>query len=121
MLIGIAIYVALFRARWRFSTAEEIINSVGQISYVDLIVRVSIHVPAPSIAIAAAKAKGATTVGFSGSGGDLIQMVDIPISVASTFIPVIEEAHLILIHIICGEVEERLFSDSGVRIRTPDY
>jgi D-sedoheptulose 7-phosphate isomerase len=72
-------------------------------------------------AIAAAKANGATTVGFSGSGGDLIQAVDIPISVASTFIPVIEEAHLILIHIICGEVEERLFSESGVRIRTPDY
>jgi D-sedoheptulose 7-phosphate isomerase len=72
-------------------------------------------------AIQAAKANGATTVGFSGSGGDLNQLVDIPITVNSTFIPVIEEAHLILIHIICGEVEERLFSDTGVQIRTPDY
>jgi D-sedoheptulose 7-phosphate isomerase len=72
-------------------------------------------------AIRAAKVKGAITVGFSGSGGELNQIVDIPISVQSTFIPVIEEAHLILIHLICGEVEERLFSTSGVQIRTPDY
>ena len=72
-------------------------------------------------AIKTARAKGAVTVGFSGSGGNLNQQVDIPISVDSTFIPVIEEAHLILIHLICGEVEERLFSDSGVRIRAPDY
>jgi len=72
-------------------------------------------------AIHAAKDKGAVTVGFSGSGGELNQIVDIPITVHSTFIPVIEEAHLILIHIICGLVEERLFSNSGVQIRTPDY
>ncbi len=72
-------------------------------------------------AIQAAKDKGAITVGFSGSEGALNHSVDIPISVKSTFIPVIEEAHLILIHIICGEVEERLFSTTGVQIRTPDY
>ena len=72
-------------------------------------------------AIKVAKSNGAVTVGFSGSGGKLNQVVDIPISVQSTFIPVIEEAHLILIHIICGEVEERLFSGTGVQIRTPDY
>jgi D-sedoheptulose 7-phosphate isomerase len=72
-------------------------------------------------AIKEAKKRGAITVGFSGSGGELNQVVDIPITVDSTFIPVIEEAHLILIHLICGEVEERLFSTSGVQIRTPDY
>jgi D-sedoheptulose 7-phosphate isomerase len=72
-------------------------------------------------AIKSAKKLGAHTVGFSGSGGALNRIVDIPIAVQSTFIPVIEEAHLILIHLICGEVEERLFSKSGVQIRTPDY
>lgn len=72
-------------------------------------------------AMRAGKKKGALTVGFSGSGGMLNEIVDIPVSVQSTFIPVIEEAHLILIHIICGEVEQRLFSDTGVQIRTPDY
>jgi D-sedoheptulose 7-phosphate isomerase len=72
-------------------------------------------------AIEAATSKNAMTVGFSGSGGKLNQVVDIPISVQSTFIPVIEEAHLILIHLICGVVEERLFADTGVQIRTPDY
>jgi D-sedoheptulose 7-phosphate isomerase len=71
--------------------------------------------------IEAAKLNGATTIGFSGTQGKLKEIVDIPIIVDSTFTPVIEEAHLILIHIICGEVEEALFSDSGVRIRTPDY
>lgn len=72
-------------------------------------------------AIKAAKAIGATTVGFTGSAGDLKDLVDIPIAVQSTFTPVVEEAHLILIHIICGVVEERLFSETGVQIRTPDY
>lgn len=72
-------------------------------------------------AMKAAKQKHATTVGFSGTQGELKDIVDIPIVVDSTFTPVIEEAHLILIHIICGEVEEALFSESGVRIRTPDY
>ncbi|MGD8634136.1 MAG: SIS domain-containing protein [Anaerolineales bacterium] len=72
-------------------------------------------------AIEAAKKKKATTVGFSAMQGKLREIVDIPIIVNSTFTPVIEEAHLILIHIICGEVEEALFSGSGVRIRTPDY
>jgi D-sedoheptulose 7-phosphate isomerase len=68
-----------------------------------------------------AKNNGATTAGFSGNQGELKDIVDIPIIVDSTFTPVIEEAHLILIHIICGEVEESLFKDTGVRIRTPDY
>lgn len=72
-------------------------------------------------AIRAGKEQGALTVGFSGSGGKLNDTADIPISVGSGFIPVIEEAHLILIHIICGEVEQRLFSETGVQIRTPDY
>ena len=72
-------------------------------------------------AVHAAKAIGATTVGFSGSKGDLRNLVDISITVQSTFTPVIEEAHLMITHIICGEVEEKLFSESGVRMRTPDY
>ena len=72
-------------------------------------------------AIKAAQAFGATTVGFTGSAGDLKDMVDIPVAVKSTFTPVVEEAHLILIHIICGVVEERLFAETGVQIRTPDY
>lgn len=71
--------------------------------------------------IEAAKKKGATTGGFTGTQGKLRDMVEIPISVFSTYTPVIEEAHLILIHIICGEVEEGLFAETGVRIRTPDY
>lgn len=63
---------------------------------------------------------GATTVGFSGQVGRLKELVDLPVVVASSFTPTIEETHLILTHLICGRVEEALFGETGVRIRTPE-
>lgn len=65
----------------------------------------------------AARAAGATTIGFSGSGGKLKDEVDIALAVPTTDLTTVEELHLILTHLVCEEVEERLFAATGRRIR----
>jgi D-sedoheptulose 7-phosphate isomerase len=71
-------------------------------------------------ALEAARNSGATTIAFCGTSGEMKEVADIPIVVEASFTPTVEEAHLILIHLICGMVEERLFKDTGRRIRIPD-
>ncbi len=58
-------------------------------------------------AIIASKKNGAMTIGLTGgNGGDLRKLVDIPLIVASTSTPRIQEVHRIIIHMICELVEE---------------
>lgn len=57
-----------------------------------------------------AKEKGITTVGFTGlSGGAMKSLSDYLINVPSTDTPRIQESHIMLGHIICQLVEERIF------------
>lgn len=57
-----------------------------------------------------AKNKGMITVGFTGAtGGKLKAESDYLINVPSTDTPRIQESHILLGHIICQIVEERLF------------
>jgi D-sedoheptulose 7-phosphate isomerase len=59
-----------------------------------------------------ARIMGMKTVAFiGGKAGDLGEKVDIIISVPSTSTPRIQEAHIMLGHIICQLVEEGMFSD----------
>jgi D-sedoheptulose 7-phosphate isomerase len=61
-------------------------------------------------AIAAAKEKGAVTVGFTGEGSaGLGEIVDIWLSVPSSDTPRIQESHITAGHIICFLVEDALF------------
>lgn len=71
-------------------------------------------------AVATARQRGASTIGFSGEIGTLRSEVDLPIVVGSTFTPTVEEAHLIITHVICDRVEEELFDQTGTRIRFPE-
>lgn len=89
----------------------------------DVVVGYSSSGRSPNVieAVRQAQQNGATTVGFSGETGSLKTEVDIPLAVASTFTPTCEEAHLIITHLICDRVEIALFSESGNRIRTPEY
>ncbi|CAN5854790.1 D-sedoheptulose 7-phosphate isomerase [soil metagenome] len=58
-----------------------------------------------------AKAKGMTTIGFTGStGGKMKDSCDLLINVPSTDTPRIQESHILLGHIICQLVEEQYFS-----------
>lgn len=55
------------------------------------------------------KKKGSITIGLLGSnGGSISKLVDIPIIVKSSSTPRIQEAHRIIYHMVCEEVEKIL-------------
>jgi len=57
-----------------------------------------------------AKEKGVKTVGMTGeTGGKMKEIVDLLINVPSDITPRIQEAHIMIGHIICGIVEKELF------------
>lgn len=59
-----------------------------------------------------AKKLGITTVAFTGkSGGALMDECDITLNVESDRTPRIQESHIVLIHTICGIIEQRLMED----------
>jgi D-sedoheptulose 7-phosphate isomerase len=61
-------------------------------------------------AIQEARQRGAITVGFSGQGGDLQNLVDYALIIPSTDTPRIQELYLTAGHIICYLVERALFA-----------
>ena len=63
-------------------------------------------------AVEVAKSRGVTTIGFTGGEGrPLCDQVDIAIVVPSKSTPHIQEAHLAMLHALCGAVEAALFGD----------
>jgi D-sedoheptulose 7-phosphate isomerase len=61
-------------------------------------------------AFESAKEKGMTTIGLTGmTGGQLKSLSDYLINVPSTDTPRIQEAHILIGHIICQLVEEKIF------------
>lgn len=67
-------------------------------------------------ALAAAREKGCHTVGLLGrDGGRIAGMVDLALTVPSQETPRIQEAHQLIIHIICDLVEKELFGGAGER------
>ncbi len=57
-----------------------------------------------------AKEKGVTTVGMTGAtGGKMKDIVDLLINVPSETTQRIQEAHILIGHIVCGIIEEELF------------
>jgi D-sedoheptulose 7-phosphate isomerase len=62
-------------------------------------------------AIETAKEMGMKTVAFTGmDGGKLTKKADIVLLVPSSSTPRIQEAHILIGHILCEMVENRLFS-----------
>jgi D-sedoheptulose 7-phosphate isomerase len=54
-----------------------------------------------------AKKRGATTIGLLGSNGGILKsIVDIPIIVKSSLTPEIQEAHRVIYHLICKNIED---------------
>lgn len=59
-----------------------------------------------------AREKGAKTVALTGrGGGKLLQIADVLLQVPSSNTQRIQEAHILIGHIICGLVEEELFKN----------
>ena len=78
----------------------------------DVVIAISTSGQSPNIltGVRAALEMGLTTVGLTGgSGGEVAQLVDIPIMVPSTNTARIQECHITLGHILCEAVEVELF------------
>ena len=69
-------------------------------------------------AIRAAKKIGMFTIGLTGHGGELAQCADLVFSVKSKITARIQEAHIILGHILCDLVERILFPE---KFDNPDF
>ncbi len=62
-------------------------------------------------AVQAAKSMGITILGFSGEGGKLKSLSDLPFCVVSKTTARIQETHITLAHILCDLTERILFND----------
>jgi len=63
-------------------------------------------------AIAAAREKGVTVLGFTGqSGGKMATLCDHIIKVPSTDVAKIQESHMCLLHVICELIEKEMFPE----------
>lgn len=60
-------------------------------------------------ALKVCKQKGILSVGFTGASGGMNELCDYCIKVPSSCTPRIQEAHLVIEHILCAIVEEELF------------
>ena len=68
------------------------------------------------LALAAAREKGLTTIGFAGAEPrDMGPLCDILLCAPSTKTPLIQQVHMIAAHIVCGLVEQALFADSSAK------
>ena len=87
------------------------VEALGQSG--DILVAISTSGNSPNIlkAVEAAKTKGLTTIGLLGkTGGELKELVDHPLVVPSDNTARIQEAHILIGHILCQLIEESLFS-----------
>lgn len=78
----------------------------------DVLIALSTSGNSPNIlkAIEAAHKQGMKVVGFTGaSGGKMADLCDVLLNVPSTDTPRIQESHIMIGHILCEWVEERMF------------
>lgn len=80
----------------------------------DVVIAISTSGNSPNVIAAVNKAKEMkiNTVGFTGGdGGKLSEIVDVAVVVPSSNTPRIQEAHIVIGHIICELVEAELFHE----------
>ncbi len=63
-----------------------------------------------------ARKRGAKTIGLTGAGGGkLVELCDECLAVPAESSPLIQEGHLLVLHILCGLVEQALFTHASRR------
>jgi D-sedoheptulose 7-phosphate isomerase len=84
----------------------------GLVTKGDVAIGISTSGASPNVikAIEEANRRGAVTVAFTGAHGKLKESAQLVLSIPSTDTPRIQEAHMLAGHIICGLVEQSLFS-----------
>ena len=77
----------------------------------DIVIGISTSGNSPNVILAMEEAKrhGAITVALTGQSGKLRKSADFVLSVASKETPLIQEAHIIIGHILCQLIEEEIF------------
>jgi len=86
----------------------------GLVQYGDVVVGISTSGNSINVlnGLRTAKKKGGIAIGLLGSnGGSIGKMVDIPIIVKSSSTPRIQEAHRVIYHMICEQVEKQLIQN----------
>lgn len=89
---------------------SRLIDGIGQAN--DILIGLSTSGNSENIikAFEAAKKKNLVTIGFTGaSGGKMKEFCDYLLNIPSTDTPRIQESHIMIGHIICQLVEERMF------------
>ena len=66
-------------------------------------------------ALRAAKKLGMTTIALTGEGGKAASLADIALQIPSRSTPRIQEAHIVIGHILCDLTDTILFKDVGKR------
>jgi D-sedoheptulose 7-phosphate isomerase len=92
-----------------FSRQVQALGSLG-----DVFIGISTSGNSPNIlaALTECQSKGIKTIGLTGSsGGRMAELCDICIKIPSSETPRIQEAHILIGHIICYIVEEAIFGN----------
>ena len=95
------------------STYARMVEAAGREG--DVFVGISTSGNSPNVIKAMKKAKeiGMLTVGFTGrDGGKIQEICDIMIRIPSDDTPRIQEAHILVGHIVCQLIEEEMFPDA---------
>lgn len=80
----------------------------------DVLVSLSTSGNSPNVieAVTAARERGMLTIGLTGlPGGALAHSADACLRIESSATPRVQEAHLLVIHLICGMIEQMLFGE----------
>ena len=116
-VIGLTDNMALFSA---YANDEGYENVFAQqlanlLAPADIVIGISASGNSKNVlnAIALAKSRHATTVGFTGfDGGQLAQMVDINVHANSCIIEHVEDIHLMLEHMIVKAIKDEVYAES---------
>ncbi len=104
-------FITAYSNDYNFESAyERYISAVGKTG--DALIAISTSGNSENIIRAAAQARkmGMTVIGLTGeNGGNLNELCDILINIPSSDTPRIQEAHILVGHIICEMVEKSLF------------
>lgn len=83
----------------------------------DALIAISTSGRSPNVlaALKTARAIGMTTIGFTGSSGEMPPLCDLSLAVPSKETGLIQQIHITAFHAICGVVERELFAATAAR------